>query len=216
MAALTLPSASADLTIPYLLRPRQEVLDGAIDRWAKICGADVGSDLTVAGEGKNVVNLQISSDQGESSLITYSAPMHAPAKTSSRSDISALIADLPSPYIFILTGSHKASNPPSKRQETPWPSESEPAGEPSETSPSDDQPSDTPRLGDNGNSTDGLPLLDRVQILTTPIITSLLVVFLLLLPILYVGISALAGIQVPPRMLEIGKATSVGKERKDQ
>ena len=125
---------------------------------------------------------------------------------SSHADISALIDGLPTPYVFILTGSQKATTPPSKRQEAPFPSESKPADEPSQTS----------RPGDNGNSTAGLPLLGRVQILTTPIITSLLVVFLLLLPILYVGISALAGIQVPPRMLEIGKATTVGKDRKDQ
>ena len=80
VSALTLPSTSADLTIPYLLRPRQEVLDGAIDRWAKICGADVSSDLSAVGNGKNVVNLRIGSDEGEirfrALIILCRAPAH--------------------------------------------------------------------------------------------------------------------------------------------
>lgn len=40
------------------------------------------------------------------------------------------------------------------------------------------------------------PLLERVQLLSTPVITSLLISFGVLIPILMFGISALAGIQV--------------------
>jgi hypothetical protein len=58
--------------------------------------------------------------------------------------------------------------------------------------------------------------LDRVQLLTTPIITALLISLLIFVPVVMFGVSALAGIQVPPRMLEIGKGMTVGKDKKDQ
>lgn len=66
-----------------------------------------------------------------------------------------------------------------------------------------------------GNGTDG-SYPDYFDIFTTPLITALLVSFGLLLPILLFGIYSLAGIQVPPRMMEIGKSLSVNKDRKDQ
>lgn len=65
-----------------------------------------------------------------------------------------------------------------------------------------------------GNGTK--PGRDETAILTTPIIVGLLLSFGVLLPILFVGISQLAAIQVPPRMLEISKTLSVNKDRKDQ
>jgi hypothetical protein len=114
-------------------------------------------------------------------------------------DVATILDTVPSPYVLIVTGSQSLS----KRQEAPMP-------------PSSSDTSSRPTSTSAKNATVSGPLLDRIQILTTPIITSLLVVFFLLLPILYVGISALVGIQVPPRMLEIGKSTNVGKERKDQ
>lgn len=52
--------------------------------------------------------------------------------------------------------------------------------------------------------------------LTTPIITALLISFGIFIPIVVMSVSALASVQVPPRMLEIGKALSVDKSRKDQ
>jgi len=113
-------------------------------------------------------------------------------------DTSSILADIASPYILIVTGSHASA---AKREELPLQSSSQLV---------------KPSNPVNDNTTVQGPLLDRVQILTTPLITGLLVVFLLLLPILYVGISALVGIQVPPRMLEIGKSMQVGKDRKDQ
>jgi len=68
----------------------------------------------------------------------------------------------------------------------------------------------------NTTAPTGGPLLDRVQLLTTPIITALLITFGLFVPIIGFGVSALAGIQVPPRMMEISKGMVVGKDRKEQ
>ena len=107
-----------------------------------------------------------------------------------------------------------------KRQEWPFPSdptetESATASSTATSSP-EESTSSVPRPDRNSTiPTDG-PLLERVQILTTPVITGLLLSFGVLLPILYVAVSALAGIQVPPRMMEIGKSLSVTKDRKDQ
>lgn len=116
-------------------------------------------------------------------------------------DTTTILADIPSPYILIVTGSHATA---AKRQEIPLQSSSQLA---------------SPSILAKDNSTNSTahgPLLERVQILTVPLITGLLIVFLLLLPILYVGVSALVSIQVPPRMLEIAKSMQVGKDRKDQ
>ncbi|KAK1921992.1 hypothetical protein DB88DRAFT_512431 [Papiliotrema laurentii] len=122
---------------------------------------------------------------------------------SAEQDLTTVLDSVPSPYILIVTGSHPDAKQERQEGATPSSEPSEPL-RPSSSAPADDD-----------TTVDG-PLLERVQLLTTPIITGLLVTFLLFLPILYVGISALAGIQVPPRMLEIGKATHVGKDRKDQ
>lgn len=66
------------------------------------------------------------------------------------------------------------------------------------------------------NETDGDSKSKRNTYLTTPLITALLISFGVLIPIVVISISALASVQVPPRMLEIGKALSVDKSRKDQ
>lgn len=124
-----------------------------------------------------------------------------------KADLTSTIESVSTPYILIVTGSH-ASGSKHKRQEDLNPSKSSTYVGHSSTSIG--SPSNN-----NDTKIDG-PLLERVQLLTTPIITGLLVTFLLLLPILYVGISALAGIQVPPRMMEIAKSTNVSKDRKDQ
>jgi hypothetical protein len=60
------------------------------------------------------------------------------------------------------------------------------------------------------------PLLQRVQLFTTPLIVSLLISFFIFIPIVSFGVKALVGIQVPPRMLEISKSMVVGKDKKDQ
>lgn len=59
----------------------------------------------------------------------------------------------------------------------------------------DDQDSARPSPNDTIPSKDA-PLLERVQLLSTPVIMSLLISFGILVPILMFGISALAGIQV--------------------
>ena len=114
-----------------------------------------------------------------------------------------LSSRIPSPDLIILTGS---STFPSltKRQEPPAPSNTSSI------------PSQTPGSPINTTAPTGGPLLDRVQLLTTPIITALLITFGLFFPIIGFGVSALVGIQVPPRMMEISKSMTVGKERKEQ
>lgn len=51
---------------------------------------------------------------------------------------------------------------------------------------------------------------------TAPLLTGLLISFGVLLPVLLVSIKMLSGVQVPPRMMEIGKVKAVSKDRKDQ
>jgi hypothetical protein len=91
----------------------------------------------------------------------------------------------------------------------------------------------------NSSSNTTEPLLERAQFFTTPIITALLVTFGIFLPILGLGVSALAGIQVrlrlssplseppltappfspaqvPPQMMSIAKTMSVSQTKKDQ
>lgn len=65
---MRLPSDDAELRIPYLLRPSKEILDDSVDDWAKICGADVTSSIDDLSDGKNVINLDVTSDEGEYNL----------------------------------------------------------------------------------------------------------------------------------------------------
>ncbi len=62
---MRLPSSEADLKIPYLLRPSKDLLDSAVDEWAKICGAEVSSSTNDLGDGKNVIKMDLSADDGE-------------------------------------------------------------------------------------------------------------------------------------------------------
>lgn len=117
-----------------------------------------------------------------------------------RVDIFSQVSKLEGSYMVILTGSPSLA----KRQEYPSASSSFAAADPTSS-----------QGGINTTIARDGPLLDRVQLLTTPVIAGFLVSFLLLLPILHLGIASLAAIQVPPRMLEIGK-TLVNKDRKDQ
>ncbi|AAW45377.1 hypothetical protein CNI02640 [Cryptococcus deneoformans JEC21] len=115
------------------------------------------------------------------------------------------IPPLPPSSILLITGSPSGSRPHKRQEERPFPTHSSLTTRPTASPP-------------KHNATvpaDG-PLFDRVQILTTPIITALLVTFGIFIPLAAFGVSALASIQVPPRMMEIGKGLVVGKERKDQ
>jgi hypothetical protein len=79
----------------------------------------------------------------------------------------------------------------------------------------DPSPSDGPNRG-NSTVDPHAPLLDRIQLFTTPLLTALLVSFLIFIPVIMLGIQSLAGIQVPPRMMEISKGAQVSKEKKEQ
>lgn len=129
--------------------------------------------------------------------------------------LTTLSSRLPSSHLIVLTGSRSQAkvDPKAqthahaelKRQERPFPSHTTTA-----------QPSSTHSGGMNTTIPTSGHLLDRYQLLTTPIITALLISFGLFVPIILFGVNALASIQVPPRMMEIGKGMVVGKEKKDQ
>ncbi|WVQ66996.1 uncharacterized protein L199_005188 [Kwoniella botswanensis] len=199
LANLNYPTHDAHLHIPYLTRPHKRGLDGALQGWAESCGAEVVSSFDERVEGqKNVILIE--SAEAES--------------------FPSIPSSLPEPYILLLTGSSSSSSSQEKRQERPFPthithSASATTTLSGPTSTSTSEPSNTPNRNSTIPSKDA-PLLERVQLLTTPIITSLLITFGIFLPILGFGISMLTSIQVPPRMLEIGKSLSVGKDRKDQ
>jgi len=59
-------------------------------------------------------------------------------------------------------------------------------------------------------------ILKRYQLLTPALITSLLVVFFVFLPVLYVGISSLAAIQSPVKLDNFGMKTFDATQRKNQ
>ncbi|ORY33424.1 hypothetical protein BCR39DRAFT_519954 [Naematelia encephala] len=200
ISALTLPASKADLHIPYLVRPDTASFEAAIDEWALVCGAGLSSGIQgLDGPGRRIVRLEMDK-QGDTlkSLSNLSPPpdlilLHGSPLSSSSSSSSTRT----SPSVATKI----------KRQEYPFP--------PSSSSSSITTTSTATSTSAPGNSTKG-PLLDRVQILTTPIIVALLISFLIFIPIVGLGVSALAGIQVPPRMMEIGKGLTVGKDRKDQ
>nr|XP_018260870.1 uncharacterized protein I303_06587 [Kwoniella dejecticola CBS 10117]OBR83028.1 hypothetical protein I303_06587 [Kwoniella dejecticola CBS 10117] len=197
---LDYPTYDAHLNIPYLSRPQKRGLNSGLEGWANHCGASVVSsfDDRVQGE-KNVIVLESVEGQAFPSI---------------PSDLNS--------YILLLTGSG-SSQPSSvpvenaKRQERPFPTHITHSASATTTlqATSTSTATGSPRRNSTIPSKDA-PLLDRVQLLTTPIITSLLIVFLILLPILGFGISMLTSIQVPPKMMEISKSLAVGKDRKDQ
>ncbi|KAI9634103.1 uncharacterized protein MKK02DRAFT_38774 [Dioszegia hungarica] len=192
-------ASAADLHVPYLINPDRPSLDGALGEWAQICGAEiVSSDSGVEG-GKQIIRVE----GGKSSLN------------------GEALATFPSADLTILTGTRPVKRQQPDELERPLlsvtSSSSSAHRRPTHTASSSStasHPSST-----HGNSTTvskDAPLLDRVQLLTTPIITALLISLLIFVPVVMFGVSALAGIQVPPRMLEIGKGMTVGKDKKDQ
>lgn len=64
LPGLTLPSQSADLHIPYLVRPDKGAFENAIGEWAQVCGAEVVTSLR-EGQGRRIVMLE--SGKGKSS-----------------------------------------------------------------------------------------------------------------------------------------------------
>ncbi|WVW86154.1 hypothetical protein I302_108195 [Kwoniella bestiolae CBS 10118] len=198
LSKLDYPTHDAHLHIPYLSRPHKRGLDNGLEGWAQSCGAEVVSSFEDRVEGKKNV-IVIDSAKGEA--------------------FPSIPSTLPEPYILLLTGS-PSPNENKKRQERPFPthithSASATTTLTAPTSTSTAEPTSRPNRNSTIPSKDA-PLLERVQLLTTPIITSLLITFGIFLPILGFGISMLTSIQVPPRMMEIGKSLSVGKDRKDQ
>ncbi|KAE8539415.1 hypothetical protein D1P53_004515 [Cryptococcus gattii VGV] len=178
--------SDAHVHIPYLHRPDKRSFDDSLDAWADKCGAKVVDDLNDV-NSKRIVKLNVA--QGE--------PM-------------PFLSSLPSHSLLLITGSPSSSKPQKRQEERPFPTY------PSTTSSAITRPtSSSPSKHNSTIPTDG-PLFDRVQILTIPIITALLISFGIFIPLAAFGISALASIQVPPRMMEIGKGLVVGKERKDQ
>ena len=167
-----------------------------MDDWAKVCGAEIVDNVEAVPNGRAVLRVDAKSEGGQSLGISLTVEAHVRTITS---DVFGTVSHLPSPQLLILTGSSSLS----KRQEAPLPAQTS------------SLPHSRPTGINTTLPTNG-PLLDRVQLLTTPIITGVLVTFGLFIPILYLGIYALVGIQVPPRMLEIGKSMSVGRDRKDQ
>ncbi|OCF38954.1 hypothetical protein I317_07248 [Kwoniella heveanensis CBS 569] len=201
------PTNDALIHIPYLTKPTRRGLSTGLESWASHCGAEVVSSLD---------DVEI----GEKFVI---------ALDSSADSLPSIPSTLSEPYIVLLTGSLSSSSA-EKRQERPFPThitesatatatetESATATETesaTSTATATDSPTETPRR--NSTIPTGGPLLERVQLLTTPIITSLLITFGLFIPIATFGVMMLTSIQVPPRMMEISKGLVVGKERKDQ
>lgn len=221
ISSLRLPGSKADLHIPYLIRPTKSIIDTAVDEWAKVCGADIVSS-TAELNGKSVVQLDVDSEVGALVLSTFSRALGANPGlrvsslelTTLTTDVATLASTLPASHLILLTGSRKVTKPEA-RKERPFPSHSSST---THSAPSSTHTSGSGHHGSKHNSTVPTtgPLLDRVQILTTPIITGVLITFLIFIPIILFGVYALVGIQVPPRMMEIGKGLTVNKDRKDQ
>lgn len=183
-----------------------------MDEWAAFCDSDVSSSYSASKTQPGV-------------------PAFIYLTLENGADVT-LPADLPEKHLLVLTGTRDLSM--SKRQlsqqeERPFEAETETETETETEGEFDDDElepeyvstieqaldDDEPVVKTPTNGTN-VPALDVFQIFTTPLISALLISFGLLLPIALFGIYALAGIQVPPRMMEIGKNLSVDKSRKDQ
>ncbi|KAK8853216.1 hypothetical protein IAR55_003918 [Kwoniella newhampshirensis] len=206
LSELSFPSHDAHLHIPYLVKPNRRSLDTRVDEWAETCGAEVVTSFNEA-KGKSLIKLETTADGA----------------------MPTLPSDLASPHLVLVTG-YRSSHTYEKKQERPFPTHITSSTTHHRTRTATSTSSRTSLSASSATSTStassrphhnstiptGGPLLERVQLLTTPIITSLLITFGLFLPIAAFGVSALAGIQVPPRMMEIGKGLVVDKGRKDQ
>jgi hypothetical protein len=186
--SLPLDSSKADLHVPYLIRPTKEALDSSVQNWAEKCGAELIDDYAAP-------------EKGQRTLVYFNAE-HGKAITLPR--------DLPARHLIVLTGTRDAS----KRQamvEEPFESGKVPEVVSSLPSVTPEPEASTAAK----NKTDpNAPKHDTY--LTTPLITALLITFGIFIPVIVMSVSALASVQVPPRMLEISKALAVDKTRKDQ
>ncbi|KAH8090557.1 hypothetical protein HD553DRAFT_8644 [Filobasidium floriforme] len=67
----------------------------------------------------------------------------------------------------------------------------------------------------HGNDTDA-PVFEPERYFTEPIITGLLVSFLVFIPLVAMGIAALSSIQVPPYLMAVSKTAGVSQSKKEQ
>lgn len=74
LSSLSLPFPSADLHIPYLVRPGRQTFDSAIEEWAQVCGAELLDDFEGVGVGKAVIRLSAEKGDGELSHRIPSPP----------------------------------------------------------------------------------------------------------------------------------------------
>ncbi|CAK9783001.1 hypothetical protein CC85DRAFT_286534 [Cutaneotrichosporon oleaginosum] len=187
-----LDSSKADLHVPYLIRPTREALDASVHSWADKCGAALATDFA-------------SSENGQRTLVYFSAE--------NGKDIT-LPRDLPERHLVVLTGTRDLSRRELKRQvSVEEPFESGKVPEIVSSLPSVTPESEASTAAKNKTDPDAPK---HNTYLTTPLITALLVTFGIFIPIVVMSVSALASVQVPPRLLEISKALAVDKTRKDQ
>jgi hypothetical protein len=187
--------AKAALHIPYLVRPARDTLDTAVSSWAQRCGAELVESTDGSGEVKEIVyvNAAQGGELGQVATVTF--------QLTPELDLPAL----PKRHLVVLTGTRDLSKlkSESRRDERPF--------EEFEDELKDKKPSTKP--GKNDTTTPGP---EHYEYFTTPLLSALLVTFLIFLPILFLGLYALSGIQVPPRLMDINKSVSVNKQRKEQ
>ena len=183
--------AKADLHIPYLVRPVRDALDTAVESWARRCGADLVSEYDPSSEDRKLIYLNAE----------HGGELPGTRLKLTKSDLE-LPADLPKRHLVVLTGTRDI-RAESTRDERPF--QSYVAMETVEDLKKKPKKNDTTPPGK-----------DRYEYFTTPILSCLFVSFGILLPILAMGLYALSGIQVPPRMMDINKSLAVSKGRKDQ
>lgn len=141
---------------------------------------------------------------------SYTLPPHFLADSLIAPQIQDLLATS-APHVILLTGHASpqtllAVQQQQRRQETPFQSSAASAYAPS-------SPSNKTREGAEAE----LPLLARYQLISTPVLMMTLLSLLVLLPILGLGIMALASIQVPPRMDHVkGIQVGVTLDKKNQ
>lgn len=115
-------------------------------------------------------------------------------------------SDLPERHIVIVTGTRDPSLAKGEREI-----------ETSETGSYAQRPTveevETAAKNRTGGDDDDAP---PAMYFTAPLLTGLLIFFGILTPICIVSIRMLSGVQVPPRIMEIGKVKAVTKDRKDQ
>lgn len=130
--------------------------------------------------------------------------VHRPPTPKLTTDVS-IPSDLPERHIVIVTGTRDPSLAKGEREI-----------ETSETGSYEQRPT-VEEVEASENRTGGDDDEDKpAMYFTAPLLTGLLIFFGILTPICVVSIKMLSGVQVPPRIMEIGKVKAVTKDRKDQ